>query len=378
MRAFAAGWAGAVMPTVTPDNFQFQVPRPGLKQVRFGGVDLGIGNVEPTSDVSLIDMAARIRRLAGMERPIIGSFSGPYARGPWEDAGSAFRAAGASAIELNLSTPHALPEAGMGAAIGVDPQRVHDVVSWTSAVAGIPVWVKLPPLPHVIVDLAKASAAAGASAVTLTNNMPGILGVDLETGALLPMSRGHGQIGAIAGPALTPISMACVALVARACPDLEIAACGGVVDAETALAFVQLGAGLLQIYTPVLEGGQRSLSALMDGVQTWLQSHDRSITQLRRSSPYVRGDESDVQAGEDPKAGVDEGLCIRCGSCVISCADAGYQAIDGMIGGLPRVRQDACTGCGLCAAVCPVPGAIVMRPGPARARTLDGQRPLPE
>lgn len=378
VRALAAGWAGAVMPTVTPDNFRFEVPRPGLKRVRFRDVDLGIGNVEPTSDVSLLDMAARIKRLAETGRPIIGSFSGPHARGPWVDAGNAFRAAGASAIELNLSTPHALPEAGLGAAIGVDPQRVYDVVNWTTAAAGIPVWVKLPPLPHVIVDLAEASAAAGASAVTLTNNLPGILGMDLETGALLPNAGGHGQIGAIAGPALTPVSMACVALVAKARPDLDIAACGGVVDVDSALAFVQLGAGLLQIYTPVLEEGHAILPTLMGGVGTWLQSHGRSITDLRRSSPYVRGGDVSAPAGHETKAAIDDALCIRCGRCVVSCADAAYQAIDGIVGVLPHVRQDACTGCGLCEAICPVPGAIVMRRRPEVARPSDGQRSGPK
>lgn len=49
----------------------------------------------------------------------------------------------------------------------------------------------------------------------------------------------------------------------------------------------------------------------------------------------------------------------------MTCLDSGYQAItfDAKTH-RPQITQD-CTGCGLCFAVCPVPGALLYGPRPA-------------
>eukprot|EP01134_Creolimax_fragrantissima_P000723 CFRG0723T1 len=57
---------------------------------------------------------------------------------------------------------------------------------------------------------------------------------------------------------------------------------------------------------------------------------------------------------------VDEDLCINCGKCYMTCNDSGYQAIrfDAKTH-LPKVSDD-CTGCTLCASVCPIIDCITM------------------
>jgi dihydropyrimidine dehydrogenase (NADP+) len=61
-------------------------------------------------------------------------------------------------------------------------------------------------------------------------------------------------------------------------------------------------------------------------------------------------------------AAVDDELCINCGKCYMTCNDSGYQAITFD----PKTHQpfitDECTGCTLCASVCPIPDCITMVP----------------
>jgi len=59
---------------------------------------------------------------------------------------------------------------------------------------------------------------------------------------------------------------------------------------------------------------------------------------------------------------INEDKCLQCGRCYLACADSGYQAIK--FGGFDEypVATDDCTGCALCHAVCPVPGALDLVP----------------
>ena len=55
---------------------------------------------------------------------------------------------------------------------------------------------------------------------------------------------------------------------------------------------------------------------------------------------------------------ITDDLCVNCGKCYMTCLDSGYQAITfDTKTHKPIITQD-CTGCGLCFAVCPVPGAL--------------------
>lgn len=61
---------------------------------------------------------------------------------------------------------------------------------------------------------------------------------------------------------------------------------------------------------------------------------------------------------------VSDDLCVNCGKCFMTCLDSGYQAITfNSKTHKPEITPD-CTGCGLCVAVCPVPGALEYGPRP--------------
>jgi dihydropyrimidine dehydrogenase (NADP+) len=71
---------------------------------------------------------------------------------------------------------------------------------------------------------------------------------------------------------------------------------------------------------------------------------------------------SDLSRKEQVVAVIVEDLCIQCGKCYMTCNDNAYQAIVFDKDHKARVVTEDCTGCGLCQAVCPVPGCIQYQP----------------
>lgn len=77
------------------------------------------------------------------------------------------------------------------------------------------------------------------------------------------------------------------------------------------------------------------------------------------------GFHNDLSREEQVIAIVNPDMCINCGRCYMTCNDNAYQAIDfDSVLHIPEILEDKCTGCGLCQAVCPVPGCIEYRQMP--------------
>jgi len=82
---------------------------------------------------------------------------------------------------------------------------------------------------------------------------------------------------------------------------------------------------------------------------------------LGASLPRI-GAYNDLNIKEQVVALVNEDTCINCGKCYMTCNDSGYQAIKfDADTHIPTVTDD-CTGCTLCASVCPIPDCIAMVP----------------
>lgn len=96
-----------------------------------------------------------------------------YQEADWTELAKMSEAAGADALELNLSCPHGMGERGMGLACGQDPEMVRNISRWVRAAVKIPFFAKLTPNVTSIVAIARAAYEGGADGVTATNTVSG-------------------------------------------------------------------------------------------------------------------------------------------------------------------------------------------------------------
>lgn len=149
-------------------------------------------------------------------------------------------AAGAAAIEVNLSCPN-LED---GAMFSFDAARSRDVLEAVRSSATIPLGAKLSPNTPDIVGVAATCHSAGADFVVLTNTALGF-GVSLSDRQPLL----SGGVGGYSGPGLKPISLRCVYEVSRAVPEVPIVGCGGVSTGRDIVEYLLTGASAVQVGT---------------------------------------------------------------------------------------------------------------------------------
>jgi dihydroorotate dehydrogenase (NAD+) catalytic subunit len=175
------------------------------------------------------------------------------------------------AVEVNLSCPNLRGHA-MFAQSAPDAALVIESVTATLAQ---PVWAKLTAHVTDIVPVARAVRAAGASAVTLINTIPGLV-LDLEARAPL---LGAGA-GGLSGPAIHPVAVRTVYDVHRAEPDLPIVGVGGVANGAAAVELMLAGASAVQIGTATF-ADPRAPARVLAELTTWCDAHGvRTITDI--------------------------------------------------------------------------------------------------
>lgn len=144
------------------------------------------------------------------------------------------------AVEVNLSCPNL---EGRGSIFAHDPGLSAEVVAATGG-CGRPRWAKLSANTDRIVEVAMATAAAGAEAVTLINTL---LGLVIDPHTWRP-ALGNGG-GGLSGRAIHPVAVRAVNDVRQALPDLPIVGVGGVASGWDAAELMIAGAQAVQVGT---------------------------------------------------------------------------------------------------------------------------------
>ena len=244
--------------------------------------------------------------------------------------------------------------------IGEIPELTAEVIEMVRKVCPKPVLVKLPGLGVDYQDMLQSCAEAGATGVSGINSLPALGGIDLETLEPRPSVHGHSSYGGLSGPAIKPVALRAVSLMARN-NLLPVSGIGGIESWQDAAEFLLLGASTVQICTAVMWRGYGIINGLLKGLRGYMLEKGWSeLSQLiGRANVLIEPNISHLDAGKDLMITIVPDLCNNCGLCVIACRDGGYQAIaEGT--NLPLIDLEKCDSCGLCQIVCPH-GAIMSR-----------------
>jgi dihydropyrimidine dehydrogenase (NAD+) subunit PreA len=350
LEGFKAGWGGAVLKTIglepTPN------PSPALYILKDGKYKKGMINLELITEYPIQEWLPQIRTIRSEfpDRPLIASIMGGGKPEDWEQVMELIEPCGISAYEMNVSCPNFSEK--RGAQLGQDPDSLYQAVSWVRKATALPVIVKLTPNVTDIVTLARVALDAGANAVTATNTLSGLAGVDLEHLIPLPSVDNYSAMGGYSGPGLKPVSLRCAASIAQNLNPAIIGS-GGIARWQDAAEFMALGASLVEICTAVMWNGFEIIDKLKDGLSQYLdkQSLASSAELVGKALPNLVK-YSNLNLNAKRLASVNEELCHGCGECVIACEAGAASAIE-LVEKKAFVDIYRCKGCGLCIGICP-------------------------
>jgi dihydroorotate dehydrogenase (NAD+) catalytic subunit len=145
---------------------------------------------------------------------------------------------GASAVELNLSCPHAK---GYGIEIGTDIKMVHSIVSKVKDSVRIPVYAKLTPNTHILKEIGKAVQDAGGDAVVAINTLKAM---SISPEFARPVLSN--KFGGLSGPAVRPVGVRAVYDLYAAL-DIPVIGVGGICGWRDAAEYIMAGASAFQV-----------------------------------------------------------------------------------------------------------------------------------
>jgi dihydropyrimidine dehydrogenase (NAD+) subunit PreA len=369
VRAFKAGWGGAVWKTLGED--------PPIVNTcsRYGALSLngqrmvGFNNIELITDRPLEVNLQEIKRVkrAWPDRAMVVSLMVPCEERNWAEILKRVEATEPDGIELNFGCPHGMSERGMGAAVGQVPDYVAMVTRWCKAHTRMPVFVKLTPNVTDILKPARAAKEGGADAVSLINTLNSIMAINLDSMAPEPEVDGKGSHGGYCGPAVRPIALHMVAEIARSpsTAGLPISGIGGISTWRDAAEFIALGSGSVQVCTAAMHKGFKIVEDMIDGLSNWMDAKGyQTLDDFRGRAARNVSDWQFLNMNFKTIAAIDQAACIKCGLCYIACEDTSHQAIrKARDNGDKRyeVIAEECVGCNLCLHVCPVDDCITMK-----------------
>lgn len=364
MKAFDAGWGGAVWKTLG-------VPVVNVSS-RYGGVNyrnnrlIGLNNIELITDRPLKDNLREIEEVKKYfpDHAVVASLM-VESRAEWHQIVKDVQNAGADGIELNFGCPHGMCERGMGSAVGQEPEVLKTIVRWVKEVSTVPVIVKLTPNISDITEPALAAREGGGDAISLINTIQSLAGVDIDNFVPYPIVDGKSSNGGYCGPAVKPIALNMLKNCAQhPNVNLPISGIGGIENWRDVVEYILLGATNVQVCTAVMHFGFGIIREMIPGLENYMT--EKGFSNLDEMRGLALGNVTDwenLNLKYKVIAEIEESKCIGCQLCYIACEDGAHQAIElSSKNGLriPKIIEDNCVGCNLCAIVCPVEECIIM------------------
>jgi dihydropyrimidine dehydrogenase (NADP+) len=313
-RAFECGWGFAVTKTFTVDkhictNCAPRISR-GTTTDKRGPHQSAFLNIDLITEKSANYWIRTIKNLKRdfPDRILIAAIVGQYTKEHWIKLAKHCEEAGADALELSLSCPQENVKKGEeGKVVGEDPQLVKQLCQWVRSAVKIPFFCKLTPNITDVVPIARAAIEGGATGVTATNTVKGIM--EVRPDATCWPAVGDEQlttVGGLSGNAIKPIALKAVAYVAKGIKDAKILATGGIDSAKTALEFIYCGAQVCQISSAIQNQDLSIVEDYITGLKAlmYLSAHAKSYKGWIGQSPPPLKMKYDLYSGKElPKFG---------------------------------------------------------------------------
>ncbi|MFX1567231.1 MAG: dihydroorotate dehydrogenase [Promethearchaeota archaeon] len=178
--------------------------------------------------------------------------------------------AGADAIEINISCPHAEVSS-----IGIDKDLTYAIVKFLKKTLSIPLFVKLNPNVTDIVEIALAAENGGADGVVAINTLAAMK-IDVYTKRPI---LSHGS-GGLSGKSIKPIAIKKVYDLFKIL-KIPIIGCGGIDSWQDVIEFFLAGASAIQIGT-ALYNGTEIITEINHGITQYLKNNKyNSINELK-------------------------------------------------------------------------------------------------
>jgi len=242
------------------------VPRVGHQNPTVVELEFGLLNAMglPNPGIEKYSEEVRVAKKSGV--PVIGSVFGGTAE-EISSLAAKMSEAGADAIELNLSCPHAK---GVGSELGSTPEVVESVCMAAKRKSMVPVFAKLTPNTPSIAALAVAAERGGADAVVAINTLKGMA---ISPEARLPILGN--TFGGLSGPAIRPVGVRCVYEIFESV-KIPVIGVGGVSSGRDALEYLMAGASAVQIGSAVWREGAGVFARICDELSDFMEDNGYS------------------------------------------------------------------------------------------------------
>jgi len=259
VRMFKAGAGAVVTKSIGSEN------NSGHGNPSFIELDVGYVNAMGLPNPG-IDAFEEEMNIATKEGKVIGSV---YAKSPEEFAVLAGRMEDmkASAIELNLSCPHAK---GYGMEMGTDPDIVFSIVSKVKDSVKIPVFAKLTPNTHRLVEIGAAVQKANGDAIVAINTLKAMV---ISPEAKRPVLSN--KFGGLSGPAVKPVGVRAVYDL-RSALDIPLIGVGGIRTWRDAAEYIMAGASAFQIGSAIGTDGVEVIKNINFGLEKFMKEYGYS------------------------------------------------------------------------------------------------------
>ncbi len=236
-------------------------PRDGYPNPSAIELECGLLNAMGLPNPGIEEFKNEIIQLKKSKVPVIGSIFGSNSK-EFTLLATKMQDAGADALELNMSCPHAK---GYGLEIGSEPKIVEEITSMVKKSVSIPVFVKISPNLTDISKIAQSAEKGGADAIVAINTVKAMK-IDIETQRPILSNK----IGGYSGKAIKPIGIRCVYEIYKKV-DIPIIGVGGINTGEDAIEYIMAGASAVQIGSAIYTRGINVFEKICKELENWMK-----------------------------------------------------------------------------------------------------------